>query len=66
MVEFAPELACELSAAARSRTTPYRKVTVSDLVREAVAVFLLPRDENVFHRRVKKITKETAGKGSGT
>ena len=41
-VEFDPSLAEAIESAAQARSTPYRRVTISDIVREAVVRFLLP------------------------
>lgn len=43
-VEFDPRLADRITEEATARSTAYRRVTTSDIVREAVARFLLPID----------------------
>lgn len=43
-VEFAPSLAQAIDCAALEGSTPYRRLTASDIIREAVARFLLPCD----------------------
>lgn len=59
VVEVDSSLADAITAAAARASTSYRRVTASDIVREAVARFVLPSEETIgFQSETKSSAKK--------
>jgi hypothetical protein len=62
-VEFHPALAALIDEAAVSHSTAYRRATASDIIREAVARFLLPSEGT--NRSIHGTNTTSNGNGCG-
>jgi hypothetical protein len=66
VVELQPELADGIARLIDERSTSYRRLTASDVIREAVAAFILPDDETLRFQSATDSSESSTEKGKST